>query len=277
MVYIFIFVYSLIIDLQPFRMASELKLAQNQPNISHWSFENGYDDTVSESDYPFRVFNAKEKTALLIMSRVFEEDLDYLCRGTHQGFKVILHTPGQALKMSRHSFRVPLSDDVMISIKPKLITTSDELRRYPPKQRQCYFDSERQLGFFKIYTQHNCEVECLSNFTATECGCVKFSMPSKQSFVQSDQVGHWIVNFHWKFFFSCIRGSKYKSLWGGKYKLLSRCWKETVRRRYHRWTAKSNGQIVPARMRLLTIVYFYNLRREYWPDQVTLASHNEIL
>lgn len=34
-----------------------------------------------------------------------------------------------------------------------------------------------KLRFYKNYTQANCEMECLSNYTKNECGCVKFSMP----------------------------------------------------------------------------------------------------
>lgn len=44
-------------------------------------------------------------------------------------------------------------------------------------RRKCYFDSERQLRFLKVYTQRNCELECLSNATLKTCGCVKFSLP----------------------------------------------------------------------------------------------------
>lgn len=61
-------------------------------------------------------------------------------------------------------------------------------------RRQCYFDSERKLRFLKVYTQRNCELECLANFTLAKwyvkspiilihyilccfSGCVKFSSP----------------------------------------------------------------------------------------------------
>lgn len=44
-------------------------------------------------------------------------------------------------------------------------------------RRKCYFDSERKLRFLKVYTQRNCELECLSNATLNSCGCVKFSHP----------------------------------------------------------------------------------------------------
>lgn len=43
--------------------------------------------------------------------------------------------------------------------------------------RQCYLENERYLKFFNIYSQQNCELECLANLTITECGCAKFSMP----------------------------------------------------------------------------------------------------
>lgn len=44
-------------------------------------------------------------------------------------------------------------------------------------RRRCYFESERKLRFLKVYTQRNCELECLSNATLQSCGCVKFFLP----------------------------------------------------------------------------------------------------
>jgi Amiloride-sensitive sodium channel len=49
-----------------------------------------------------------------------------------------------------------------ILITPKLTQTDDNLRYLSPSERQCYFEGERRLKFFKIYTQSNCELECLS-------------------------------------------------------------------------------------------------------------------
>ena len=63
-------------------------------------------------------------------------------------------------------------------VQPRIMTTSDGLRSYNPQIRQCYFQGERYLRFFQVYTQRNCEVECLTNFTFTECGCVGLYMPS---------------------------------------------------------------------------------------------------
>lgn len=164
-------------------MAPEMMIVKSNPNVSHWNLENGYDDGFNGSGYPLRIFNARQE----VMVRLYEEDLEYMCRGPIHGFKLFLHTPGQVLKTSRHSFRIPLSEVAEISINPKLITTSEELRDYEPNQRKCYFSSERRLRFFRYYAQHNCEAECLANFTKQQCGCVKFSMPSKSIDKSSDE------------------------------------------------------------------------------------------
>lgn len=143
--------------------------------------EDGFDDREENAfeTYPFRVFGTGPRAGLYALLNLFEQDLEYLCRGPVQGFKVILHRPDEVPQASKHFFRVPLLQEVLVSIKPQMITTSESLRNYEPNRRQCYFSSERKLQFFKVYTQNNCELECLSNFTRNHCGCTKFSMPSK--------------------------------------------------------------------------------------------------
>lgn len=161
-------------------MAPEMMSVTGNKNATSWNLEDGYnnsDRNVTET-YPHRVFGAGARVGLFALLRLFEQDLEYICRGPVQGFKVLLHTPGEIPQVSRHYFRVPLLQEVLVSVKPNMITTSDGLRHYEPNRRQCYFDSERKLKFFKVYTQRNCELECLSNFTQAQCGCVKFSLPS---------------------------------------------------------------------------------------------------
>lgn len=181
-------------------MAPEMMIVEGIPRVSHWNMEVSNDDIVYENEYPMRIFNAKHEGALNVYLTLFERDLEYLCRGTVQGFKIFLNMPGQTLKMARHFLRVPLSKQAQILIKPTLTYTLNDVRNYSPDQRQCFFNSERKLRFFKIYTQNNCESECLSNFTRLECGCVKFSMPSK-TFYQNNLESFQNFNF---FFIVCI-------------------------------------------------------------------------
>jgi len=148
-------------------------------NVSsdHWSLEKGYTADASLDPYPVRVLGAGARAGLFILLRMFEHDLDYICRGPVQGFKILLHVPGELPQMSKQYFRAPLKQEVIVSVRPNMITTSDGLKYYPPNRRQCFFNSERYLRYFKVYAQTNCEVECLANYTLEQCGCVKFSMP----------------------------------------------------------------------------------------------------
>lgn len=102
----------------------------------------------------------------------------YISRILGQGFKLFLTAPGETIRFTQNTIRVPLLEQVSILLKPTLIYSSSALNKYTPSQRQCFFKTERRLRFFKIYTQDNCQEECLANFTLIQCGCVKFSVPS---------------------------------------------------------------------------------------------------
>lgn len=160
-------------------MAPEMMNVKSQPKALNWSLERGYRSGSHKRVYPTRVFSAKQSMALVIFLRLFDHDLEYVCRSLVPGFKIYLHTPGEIPAMSRKSYRVPAFQEAELSINPTYITTANGLRSYKPNQRQCFFNDERRLRFFKIYAQTNCEAECLANFTYLECGCVQFSMPSK--------------------------------------------------------------------------------------------------
>lgn len=149
-----------------------------------WSLEDGYTNanskTIDENTYPFRVFGPGARVGMFVVLFLFRQHLEYICRGPVQGFKVLLHTPGEVPQVSKHYFRIPLEQEVLVAVKPNMITTSEGLRHYAPNRRQCFFNSERDLKFFRVYTQRNCELECLTNYTMQTCGCVKFGMPREQ-------------------------------------------------------------------------------------------------
>ncbi|KAL5289998.1 hypothetical protein ACFFRR_009784 [Megaselia abdita] len=156
----------------------------NTENIaeSTWNLEDGYSERDLENEpFPARVMGAGARAGIFLVLKGQKIDYDLLCRGPVQGFKILLHTPGEIPQVSKQYLRVPFDQEVLISIKPKIITTSDGLKHYEPARRQCYFQNERYLRYFKLYTQVNCELECLANHTLSKCGCVKFSMPRNAS------------------------------------------------------------------------------------------------
>lgn len=158
-------------------MASGMMIAKTNLNVTNWSLEMGYDKVSNRTTYPFRSFNSGYKGGLQARVQIEKENLNYYCHEHGLGFKLILSVPGDTYQISRQSFQIPLSEDVRLAIKPKQIITSKKLRKYEPNERECFFNDERQLYFFKNYTKNNCEAECLANYTKRECGCVGFYMP----------------------------------------------------------------------------------------------------
>ena len=160
----------------------------NHPNVSGWSLESGYSNRTETDVYPLRVFDV-EKNELTFSIRLSAKDLEPICQDIFTGFTIYLHTPGEVLSQTSVHNMPP--NDVSIRIKPTLTVTSDGAQSYESSIRQCYFGSERRLRFFKYYTLSNCEAECLSNFMRQQCGCVKFSIPSK--ILRSPKDGKFVI------------------------------------------------------------------------------------
>lgn len=155
---------------------SSLKYPKHEKYSTNWSLQDGY-SVFEETIYPTRVLGSGLKAGIEIRLIAMKDDLDYKCKGPIQGFKMVLHSPTDWPQFSKQYYRIPLKKEVIMTVEPKVIQTSENLRKYKPKIRQCFFDGERSLIFFKIYTQSNCKLECLSNFTVKYCGCVRLGSP----------------------------------------------------------------------------------------------------
>ncbi|XP_031637928.1 pickpocket protein 28-like [Contarinia nasturtii] len=152
------------------------KTVTNNPNITHWSLDNGYQSERNENEYPYRTFGTHAYGILDFILEHLKEDVNIDCNYL-VGFGVYFTHPGDSIKTLGQAHHIQTLKFNKIKIKPKLVITSSDLRDHSPIQRQCFFENERKLRFYKMYTQNNCELECLANFTRIECECVKFSMP----------------------------------------------------------------------------------------------------
>lgn len=164
-------------------MAPGMMIIDNNTNVRNWSLEGGYDDETNKEFYPYRIFNAMPSGALNIDFHLYNKDLGAtpnVCANINSAYRIFLHMPGEVPNMSRNVIQIAPSEIAEFAIKAEYTTTSDGLRNYEPVRRQCFFQSENRLRFFKMYTKNNCEAECLANFTLIECGCVRFFMPRDQ-------------------------------------------------------------------------------------------------
>jgi amiloride-sensitive sodium channel len=57
----------------------------------------------------------------------------------------------------------------MVLITPQITVADDDIRSLSIATRKCYFEGEKKLHFYKIYTQKNCEMECLSDASERNC------------------------------------------------------------------------------------------------------------
>lgn len=112
---------------------SYITTTNDSRSSTDWTLESGY--TGRDVDpYPGRVAGAGKRAGLFILLRLYEYDLDYMCRGPVQGFKILLHTPGEIPAVSKQYFRVPLQQEVIVAVKPNMITTSEGLKHYEPSR-----------------------------------------------------------------------------------------------------------------------------------------------
>ncbi|ERL91445.1 hypothetical protein D910_08775, partial [Dendroctonus ponderosae] len=156
-----------------FNMLDTSKIYRDVANIT-WTLDEGYSIDDDMHTFPKRALYSGASSALKFSIIESNENIDQACTKSLQGFKVTLHTPTRVPRPSQQYFRVPLDAIAITAVKPVMVTTSKRVKDFKPEKRQCYFETEKYLKYFKLYTQRNCQLECLSNFTLAWCGCIPY-------------------------------------------------------------------------------------------------------
>ncbi|XP_001357382.2 pickpocket protein 28 [Drosophila pseudoobscura] len=142
----------------------------------NWSLDTGYGNQ-GQNTYPQRTVFSSVGNGFFAFLQGLQHNFDYDCRSFKQGYKVFLNSPESVPLTSGNYILVPHGDEVLVSVLPNYVMSTDNLHEISPEKRQCLFDDERSLTFFRSYSQSNCQTECLANFTISKCGCAKFWMP----------------------------------------------------------------------------------------------------
>jgi len=140
---------------------------ENKDNIPTWSVRTGY---ISEEfdAYPYRAFSGAD-VGFNIVLNLKTSDIDFICRGPVQGYKMKIHSPDEHPRMATGYQRIPFNSEVLVNVKPEATLNFDGT--------SCH--SEKPLKYFKQYSQANCVTECISSHVLSKCDCVKFSMVHK--------------------------------------------------------------------------------------------------
>ncbi|XP_052753508.1 pickpocket protein 28-like [Galleria mellonella] len=118
---------------------------------------------------------------LTVILQAPKQDPDETCNGALKGSKIFVQHPADHPQSSLYYYASLPGQVSSVALKFNMISTSNSLKSYSPEVRQCYFQHERYLRYFKIYTSKNCRLECQANYTFEKCGCVWFHMPHNDS------------------------------------------------------------------------------------------------
>jgi amiloride-sensitive sodium channel len=151
----------------------------NNEKTLRWTVDNNYIRT-KEDVYPRRAKSAINRQSLKVNLYSDKEDVALRKCNIQAGFRIMLHHPAESPRKSTRDLQL-LFENYNILVKPEITTTSSDLINYAPHRRKCYFSHERPLKFFKIYTERNCQTECLANYTLSECHCAPYYMPREKS------------------------------------------------------------------------------------------------
>lgn len=157
-----------------FSLHEDFEIFNHSKSSVNWTLDGGYSTDYLDS-YPWSIISHQFDGLRLIL-KITDVDMDSVCRGSNQGFRIYWNMPGEVPNALSRFLFIPIEQDVTISMTPSRTEAAKNLIKYSSRIRHCFLNKERSLEYFKTYTKSNCEVECLINFTLSACGCVKFSM-----------------------------------------------------------------------------------------------------
>jgi hypothetical protein len=127
-------------------------------NRTSTDFRYSYGDEATKPKRPWLTgAQAGNKFKMKVLSVSLRKWLFGMCRPP----SFIVHSPFE-LPIRKRPTQFSYKQRINVWITPEIIEAEDELRSFDPDERKCYFEDERSLKYFKVYTQKNCEMECLS-------------------------------------------------------------------------------------------------------------------
>ncbi|XP_065087702.1 pickpocket protein 28-like [Ochlerotatus camptorhynchus] len=144
---------------------------------SDWSMETGYSRNAEVDNYPYRSIGKGFPSGFAVVLKTRKIDREYMCEGPVKGFQISIHPPDEYSTMTNRFYRLPFQQALFLTVKPVLTLISRDLKKHSHSRRQCYFNDERFLRFFKVYNLNNCMLECMANLTVSDCHCDKLSNP----------------------------------------------------------------------------------------------------
>ncbi|KAG8314004.1 hypothetical protein J6590_102208 [Homalodisca vitripennis] len=143
---------------------------------SSWTPDLGYRSDRPDVT-PIRLWGNGFRSSTKYLLSINQMDYDPVCSFGSKALSIYLHNPAEVPWRIHNNVYLGTSFRVVAFVSPIVTSTDDEVKVWNPLKRGCYFENERYLRYFRIYTQRNCERECDSNNTFKHCGCVLINHP----------------------------------------------------------------------------------------------------
>lgn len=152
------------------RVGKMLKYSRNITLHSDPAFQS-----YPENSYPIHMDINSGRTEFILNIETTKDTRNPFLTVTSTSH-ILIHASDVLPGFEHSSQKLSLMPGIVIiaEVTPEVTITDDDLRMLSPEARECYFDDEKQLKFFEIYSETNCKFECYTNLTFKTCGCVGF-------------------------------------------------------------------------------------------------------
>ncbi|XP_050421683.1 pickpocket protein 28-like isoform X3 [Adelges cooleyi] len=145
-------------------------------NLNTWNPEVGFKPDLTPFDTPWRVTGDSVNNRVSLHFK-FKRNPGVNCPITGKGFVLIMHNPADAPISLQPTAYISGNRRVAVSSIISIWPTAPTIHAWSPKSRNCYFQHEKPLRYFKVYTENNCDIECRINNTIKRCGCSAYYHP----------------------------------------------------------------------------------------------------
>ncbi|XP_025196558.1 pickpocket protein 28-like [Melanaphis sacchari] len=142
-----------------------------------WNPEFGFNENAQTFNLPWKVIGDTVEDSIIMRFNLQNEKTGNHCPKTDKGMTLFLHSPVDVPANIKPTAYISVNNIAYITTTFTLVSISESISSWKPDIRHCYYQHERILKFFKIYTVNNCEIECRANNSLKMCGCVAFYHP----------------------------------------------------------------------------------------------------
>ncbi|XP_017077679.1 pickpocket protein 28 [Drosophila eugracilis] len=141
-----------------------------------WDPETGYPEKLPPKYHPAP--SSGTGITLGFTAVLNAEMSEYYCSSTNgPGFKVYFHNPIEVPMVKEAGLITAIGYETNYRIEMVRAEAVPAIRSISRDGRQCLFNDEKELIFYRIYTRLNCENECLAAYLYESCSCIPFDYP----------------------------------------------------------------------------------------------------